>query len=221
MIKTKTLDACNSRKVASAIILYVFHQDVPDGDDVADASCQDEEVEDGVHVSLLVDAVEDGTRDIAYALGDNPNHRGWGHGVVKRFEGDQYRQAHAHKAKRLQVAVVLQFGETHHGANNGTRPDEDEEAPSPVALVAQGNQSDRRVGTGDVPVDGGMVPLAQSLLPLAPSREGMVGGGGDIRHEHAEEVEDDACRCPTVMLREAPIQEDDAEDDTQQDATGM
>lgn len=103
---------------------------------MADASCQDEEMEDGVHVSLLVDAVEDGTRDIAYALGDNPNHRGWGHGVVKRFEGDQYRQAHAHKAKRLQVAVVFQFGETHHGANNGTRPDEDEEAPSPVALVA-------------------------------------------------------------------------------------
>lgn len=81
MIKTKTLDACNSRKVASAIILYVFHQDVPYGDDVADAACQDEEVEDGVHVSLLVDAVEDGTRDIAYTLGDNPNHRGRGDGI--------------------------------------------------------------------------------------------------------------------------------------------
>lgn len=66
-----------------------------------------------------------------------------------------------------------------------------------------------------MPVDSGMVPLAQSLLPLAPSREGMVGGGGDIRHEHTEEVEDDTCRRPTVMLREAPIQEDDAEDDTQ------
>lgn len=64
-----------------------------------------------------------------------------------------------------------------------------------------------------MPVDGGMVPLAQSLLPLAPSREGVIGGGGDIRHEHAKKIEDDACCRPTIMLREAPVQEDDADND--------
>lgn len=143
MIKTKTLDACNSRKVASAIILYVFHQDVPDGDDVADASRQDEEMEDGVHVSLLVDAVEDGTSDVAYALGNDPSHRGRGDGVKQWLEGDQYRQAHAHEAERLQVAVVFQLGKAHHRSCYRTCPDENKKAPPPVALVADGNQGDR------------------------------------------------------------------------------
>ena len=61
--------------------LDIFHQNVPNGDDVADATCQNKEMEHGMHVSLLVDAVEDGTRDIAYTLGDNPNHRGRGDGI--------------------------------------------------------------------------------------------------------------------------------------------
>ena len=72
-----------------------------------------------------------------------------------------------------------------------------------------------------MPVDGGMVPFAQSLLPLAPSRDSVVNGGGYVRHQHAKEVEDDAGSSPSIMFGEAPIQEDDAEDDTHQDAAGM
>ena len=71
--------------------LNVFHQNVPNGDDVADATCQDEEVEHGVHVFLLVDTVEHGTRDVADALCDNPDNRGWGYGIYQRLECDKYR----------------------------------------------------------------------------------------------------------------------------------
>ena len=59
------------------LFLYVLHEDVPNCYDVADATCQDEEVEDGVHEPFLVDAVEYGTRDVAYALGDDPDDGGW------------------------------------------------------------------------------------------------------------------------------------------------
>lgn len=71
--------------------LDIFHEDVPNGDDVADTSCQDEEVEHGVHVFLLVDTVEHGTRDVADALCDNPDNRGWGYGIYQRLECDKYR----------------------------------------------------------------------------------------------------------------------------------
>ncbi len=44
-----------------------------------------------MHVFLLVDAVEYGTRNVADALGDNPDNRGWGYGIYQRLEGNQYR----------------------------------------------------------------------------------------------------------------------------------
>ena len=48
--------------------LDIFHEDVPNGDDVADTSCQDEEVEHGVHVFLLVDTVEHGTMKMSFSI---------------------------------------------------------------------------------------------------------------------------------------------------------
>ena len=61
--------------------LNVFHQNVPNGDDVADATCQNKEMEHGMHVFLLVDAVEHGSRNVAHALGNDPRHRGGGYGI--------------------------------------------------------------------------------------------------------------------------------------------
>ena len=58
---------------------------------VADATCQDEEVEHGVDVFLLIDTVEHGTRDVADALCDNPDNRGWAYGIYQRLECDKYR----------------------------------------------------------------------------------------------------------------------------------
>ena len=127
-----------------------------------------------MHVFLFVDAVEYGARNVADAFGNNPPDCGGGYGVYQRFKGNQYRQSHAYKADGLQVAVILESGKTHDGSGNGASPDKDKEAPSPVALVAQRNQGDRGVGTRNVPVDGGVVPFAQSLLPFAPGRNGMV-----------------------------------------------
>ena len=201
--------------------LDISHQDVPYGDDMADASCQDEEVEHGVHVFLLVDAVEHRTSDVAHSFSDDPYHSGRRHGADEWLESHQYGEPHSHEAESLQVAVVLEMCKAHDGACYGTSPDEDEEAPSPVALVSQGDERDGGVGACYVPVDGGMVPFTKPFLPLAPCGDGVVGGGGDIRHEHTEEVEDDTCGSPTIVLAEAPIEEDDAYDDSQQDATGV
>jgi len=166
--------------------LNVFHQNIPNSDDVADATSQNKEMEHGMHVFLLVDAVEYGSRNVAHALGDDPSHRGGRYGIYQWLESHEHRQSHAHKAGGLQVAVVLEPGKTHDGSGDGARPDKDEEAPSPVALVAQRNQGDRGVGTRNVPVDGGVVPLSQSLLPLAPCRDGVINRGCDVRHQHTE-----------------------------------
>ena len=117
--------------------------------------------------------------------------------------------------------MVLELGKAHHRACYGACPDEDKETPSPIALFAHRNQGDRGIRTGNVPVDGGMIPFAQSLLPFAPGRDGVVGGRGDVRHQHAKQVEDDARRGPSVMHGEAPIQEDTADNNTQKDASGM
>ena len=54
--------------------LQLLHEDIPDGDDVADGAGKDEEVEYGVHVFLLIQAVEDGTCDVTDALGNQPDH---------------------------------------------------------------------------------------------------------------------------------------------------
>ena len=60
----------------------------------------------------------------------------------------------------------MQLSETHDGAHDGAGPHEDEEAPAPQPLLAQGDERDGGVGAGDVPVDGGVVPLAEHLFSL-------------------------------------------------------
>ena len=133
-----------------------------------------------MHVFLLVNTVEYGARNVADAFGNNPPDCGGGYGVYQRFEGNQYRQSHAYKADGLQVAVILESGKTHDGSGNGASPDKDKKAPSPVTLFAHGYERDRGVGTGNMPIDGGMVPFAQTFLPLAPGGNGMIGGGSDV-----------------------------------------
>ena len=68
---------------------------------MADTSCQHKEVEYGMHVFFLVDAVEYSTRDVADAFGDNPPDCGWGNRIDKRLEGNENRETHADKAKSL------------------------------------------------------------------------------------------------------------------------
>ena len=180
---------------------------------MADGAGEDEEVEDGVHVFLLVQRVEDGSRDVAHALGYNPDEGSGGDAVEQGFEGNEHREAHADEAEGLEVGVLLQADEADDGACQCTCPHEEEQRPAPVTLFAQGGECQRRVAAGDVPVDGSMVPFAKSLFPLGMMAGGVVDGGSGIARQHAEEVEDDACAGPAVVALKAPDEEDDADDD--------
>ena len=80
---------------------------------MADAAEEDKEMEDRVHVALLVEAVEDGTGDIGYSLGYYPRHCGSAHTVEKGLEGYKHRQAHANETEGFNVAVLLETVETH------------------------------------------------------------------------------------------------------------
>ena len=53
----------------------VADEDVPDGDDMADAACEDTEMKYGVHVFLFVKRIEHGTSDIEDSLEHYP-HKG-------------------------------------------------------------------------------------------------------------------------------------------------
>ena len=179
----------------------MFHQHIPDGDDVADGAGEDEEMEHGMH-EPLAEAVEDGSGDVAHALGDDPRYGSRADGEEQRLEGDEHGETHEAEADGFEVAVVAQTDKGGDGAGNGCRPD-------------------GRVASGDVPIDGGVVPLAEPLFPRVTCREGVVDGGGDVAHEHAEEIEDDASCGPSVFGTGTPHQEDDADDDTQSNAAGM
>ena len=117
-------------------MLKLLHEHVPDGDDVADAAGKYEEVENGVHVLALVQRVEDGAGDVADALGDDPREGGWRDAVEQGLQGDEDAETHADEAEGLDVRVLLQSAQANDGAHDGARPDEREEAPAPVALLA-------------------------------------------------------------------------------------
>ena len=174
-----------------------------------------EEMEDGVHEPLLVKAVEHGARDVAHTLGDDPRHGGGVDTVDERSEGHEHTEAHDHETHGLYTTVTLQTTEALYRARDGGEPDEDEECPTPIAIFAHGDERDGRVGARDVPVDGGVVPLAQPLLPWRPGADGVIHCRSHIRAEHAEEVEDDACCGPSVACPSAPHEEHRAYDESQ------
>ena len=214
--------------------LQVFDEHVPYGHDVTDTACEDKEVEYGVHVAALVERVKDSTGDVAHPLGDDPYDGCRGDGVDERLEGYEHAQSHADEAEGLEVGMLLELPEADDGARYGTEPYKREEAPAPVALCAQGDEGERRVGACYVPVDGGMVPVPQPLLPfgawsqqaLLPGvalveRQGVVYGRGDIGSEHAEEVEADAQTCPGIVALEGHDEEYNAEGHAQENACGV
>ena len=72
-----------------------------------------------------------------------------------------------------------------------------------------------------MPVDGSVVPLSKSFLPLGMMADGMIDGGGGIARQHAKKVEDDAYTSPVIIALKTPYEEDDANDNAQQDAATM
>ena len=101
-----------------------------------------------------------------------------------------------------------------YGSGYSRKPYKDKERPAPIAVLAQRNKRYGRVAAGYMPVDGGMVPLAQLLLPRRPCRQGMVYGGRYVARQHTEEIQYDACRGPAIARPATPHEEDGAHDKT-------
>ena len=156
--------------------LQILREQFPDGDDVADGACKDEEVEDGVVVVDAAQAVEECTGDVKHAFGDNPGDGNHAHTCDERLECHEYGQSHQDETGGFQIAVCLEFRQADNRSDNGAEPHEREQSPSPIALVAQSRQRDRRIGTGDVPIDGGVVPFAQAIFPHASGTCRMIDG---------------------------------------------
>ena len=150
---------------------------------MAETAGEDEEVEYRMHIALSVERVEERACDIADTFGYYPYHGSRGNGVNEGLEGYQYRESHADEAESLYVGVLLQPDKTDNGARNGTQPYEREERPAPVALGAQGNQCQWGVGACNVPVDGSMVPTAQSLFPDGATAYQALPMGAFIKGE--------------------------------------
>ena len=163
-------------------------------------------MEHGVHEAAFVQTIEHGTCEVAYTIGNNPRDGCCAHILHERFEGHKHTQPHQTEAQGFEVAVVFQAHKRCNGSCQCTAPDETKQSPTPIALVAKGDERDGGVGAGNVPIDGGMVEFAQTLLPLRLCRHGMIGCGRDIRHEHAKQIENHAQGGPTIGITHGIVQ---------------
>ena len=76
-------------------------------------------MEDGMHIFLLIEGIEDGAYNIAHSLGYNPDKSGSGDTVDKRLEGHQHTKPHANKTESFEVGVLFQSDEADNGACHG------------------------------------------------------------------------------------------------------
>ena len=85
----------------------MFHQHIPDGDDVADGASEDEEVEHGVHILRFIEGIKHGSRDVTDTFGNQPDDGSRLHRVHQRLKGHKDTQSHAHETEGLYVRVLL------------------------------------------------------------------------------------------------------------------
>lgn len=142
---TKAVVLTNITSLNAKVELDILHQNVPDCYDMTDTTSQYEEMEDRMHILALVDTIEYSTCNIAYALGNNPNDRSWGDRINERLESNQHRKSHANETNGFQIAVILQSAKTHNCSGYCTRPDETEQTPAPITLIAHSYKRDGRV----------------------------------------------------------------------------
>ena len=88
-------------------------QHVPYGYDVAHAARQNKEMEEGVHISMIMHRVKESACNVGNTFSNNPacsNHADVCH---KGLEGNQHTKSHQHETYCLHIAVFLQMPETH------------------------------------------------------------------------------------------------------------
>ena len=117
-------------------MLEIFHQYIPYGDNVANATGKNEEMENAMHVSFLVERIEYCTGNICHSFGNNPCHCCSRYRIYQWLECHKNRKPHAYKTKRLKIRMFLELDETDGSADYGTKPHKGEQRPSPVALAA-------------------------------------------------------------------------------------
>lgn len=188
---------------------------------MTDTAGKYKEVENSMHIFPLVDAVEHCTCNVTDAFCNNPYESRCGECVDKWLESNEHTQSHSNESNGFQVTVVFEIDKANDGSCNRTSPYKTKQGEAPVALITQCNERYRGVTARNVPVNGGMIPFAQSLFPFAPSRQGVVNRRGYIRAKHAEEIENNACCGPSVVFTKAPNEEDYAHNDAHNDASGM
>ena len=178
-------------------------------------------MEDGMHVGAFVEGIEQGTSDVAYTFADDPTDGMGADGIHQWLEGYEYDQSHQTIADGFQMAMFLEFAETDAGAYDGAKPHKAEESPSPIALFAQGYQCDGGVASRNVPIDGGVVPFAELFFPFALGRAGMVYGRSYVRTQHTEQVEPHAPLHPQVFVAVAIDEQQNADNNSHEDASCM
>ena len=102
------------------------HQNIPHRNDVTYRTGEHKEVEYGVHIPLLAQAVEGGTCDISHTLGYNPYYCRRTHTVHQRTERYKHTQSHHNVACRFYVSVALQSDETLYKSGDWRQPYKDE-----------------------------------------------------------------------------------------------
>ena len=129
-------------------------------------------MKDRVHKLHLVYTVEHCPCNVADTLGYEPRYHAELHSIEQGFERHKHNKPHKHIAQCLYAVVFLEIEETCKRTDDGSEPYKDEESPSPIAGVAQGNECYGRITARYVPIDCSMVETAECLLQ---SRLGLTG----------------------------------------------
>ena len=110
---------------------------------MADGTQQDKDVENGVHIGLLVERIEECSRDVHHTFGDDPRRGNHARRIPKGTKRHNHRQAHQHITDGLEMTVGITIEETEDAADDGCTPNETEKTDAPdIVLLHDGKQRD-------------------------------------------------------------------------------
>ena len=110
---------------------------------MADGTQQDKDVENGVHIGLLVERIEECSRDVHHTFGDDPRRGNHARRIPKGSERNKDRKAHQYITDGLKMTVGITIEETEDAADDGCTPNETEKTDAPdIVLLHDGKQRD-------------------------------------------------------------------------------